>query len=106
MTRFVESKYFFLSNIVKNASEQNEEFLKTNEKKKLSQKTMRFKPGGKKNVDKVDPIARNLIPFHTMGLQRKTEALFRKIIIDFFVDVYLYFTIVKIFWVRSPLRSP
>ena len=54
MTRFVENKYFFLSNIFKNASEQNEEFLKTNEKKKLSQKTMRFKPIFKKNVDKVD----------------------------------------------------
>ena len=54
MTRFVENKYFFLSNILNGPSEQNEAFLKTNDEKKLSQKTMRFKPGLKKNVDKVD----------------------------------------------------
>ena len=54
MTRFVENKYFFLSNILKNASRKNEEFLKTNDEKKLSQKTIRFKPMSKKNVDKVD----------------------------------------------------
>ena len=33
-------------------------------------------------------IVRNLIPFHTMGLQSKTEALFGKMIIDFFVAFY------------------
>ena len=54
MTRFVENKYFFLSNILKNASRINEEFLKTNEKKIFSPKKMRFKPGLKKIVDRVD----------------------------------------------------
>ena len=51
-------------------------------------------------------IVRNLIPFHTMGLQSKTEALFGKMIIDFFVAFYPYFTMVKFSWARSPLRSP
>ena len=51
-------------------------------------------------------IVRNLIPFQNLGLQRKTEALFRKVIIDFFVAFYPYFTMVKFFRVRSPLRSP
>ena len=51
-------------------------------------------------------IVRNLIPFQNLGLQSKTEALFRKMIIDFFVAFYPYFTMVKFFRVRSPLRSP
>ena len=51
-------------------------------------------------------IVRNLIPFHTLGLKNKTEALFGKMIIDFFVAFYLYFTMVKFSWARSPLRSP
>ena len=51
-------------------------------------------------------IVRNLIPFQIVGLQSKTEALFRKMIIDFFVAFYPYFTMVKFFRVRSPLRSP
>ena len=51
-------------------------------------------------------IVRNLIPFQNLGLQSKTEALFRKMIINFFVAFYPYFTMVKFFRVRSPLRSP
>ena len=54
MTRFVENKYFFLRTFLNGPSVQNEEFLKTNEKKIFSPKKMRFKPGGKKNVDRVD----------------------------------------------------
>ena len=42
-------------------------------------------------------IVQNLIPFQNLGLQSKTDALFQKMIIDFFVAFYPYFTIVKLF---------
>ena len=41
-----------------------------------------------------------------MGLYRKTEALFQKMINEFFVGFFPYFTMVKFFESRSPLRSP
>ena len=51
-------------------------------------------------------IVRNLIAFQIMGLYSKTEALFQKMINEFFVGFCPYFTLVKFLKSRSPLRSP
>ena len=49
-------------------------------------------------------IVGNLIPFQTLGLYSKTEALFQKMINEFFVGFFPYFTMVKFFESRSPQR--